>query len=260
MAGAVGDISSNQQQSVVTAGAFFCCLYIFLRCIIVYVPHSKGKFSWIHWAYCMAVTLCAWYLLIRMIPILLNYQYNAMDKVWYMGTYETIAVIITWIWAKNKCHKQLMTASIMVIKSQPEISCCKFTKWRKRCFTLLLTLLIFQIAFAVLGIILGWLSDELSYFMLLPFKAGQLDIISGYPNLVYFVLTYQFIAAKYIMHTLMLITFTKVSQFACQSNLEWMKSSSFHLLGLTDLSAKHPRTFGKFFWTYLFSWYWKPAL
>ena len=187
---------------------------------------------------CLAVTLCAWYFLIRMIPILLNYHYNAMDKVWYMGTYETIAVITTWILAKNKCHKQLMTASIMVIKSQPETSCCKFTKWRKRCFTLLLTLLIFQIAFTVLGIILGWLSDELSYFMLLPFKAGQLDIISGYPNLVYIVLTYQFIAAKYVIHTLMLITFTKISQFAYQSNLEWMKSSSFHLLGLTDLSPE----------------------
>ena len=237
MAGAVADISSNQQQSMAETEAALRRLYMFLCCIGVYVPHSKSKCSWIHWAYCMAVTLCAWYLLVRMIPILWYDQYNAMDKVWYMGTYATIAIIITWIFVKNKRNKQLMNASIMVIKSLSEKSCRKFTKWCKWCFVMVLVLIIFNIVLAMLCIIFGWYSEELILFMLLPFKAGDLNIISEYAYMIYIIVAYNFITIIYVTHTLMLISFTKISQFAYESNLEQMKRASSHLPGLSDLSA-----------------------
>ena len=237
MAGAVGDISSNLQQSVAAAEAALHNLYKFLRGVGVYVPSNKTICSWIHWTYCMAVTLSAWYLYIRIFPILWSDQYDAMDKVWYIVTYVGVAAIVTWLFTKNKRNVELLNATKIVIKTLPEKSCQKFTKWCKICFIVLVVLCLAEFVGIVLAIVFEVYTEKLYMFLLHPFSPGELDRISESFYLFYVYLTYSFMLTIFIMNTLMLVAFTKISRFAFQSNFDQLKKVSSHLPQLSDLTS-----------------------
>ena len=237
MEGAVGDISSNLQQGVAAAEAALHNLYKFLRGVGVYVPSNKTICSWIHWAYCMAVTLSVWYLFIRINPILWSDQYDAMDKVWYIGTYCGLAAIVTWIFATNKRNVQLLNATKIVIKTLPETSCQRFTKWCKICFIVLVVLSLCQLVGTVLAIVFEVYTERLYIFLLHPFSPGELDRLSESLYLFYVYLTYSFMTTMCITNSLMLIAFTKISCFAFQNNFDQLKKASSNLPELSDLTS-----------------------
>ena len=243
MEGAIGDIdiANSSQQSVAAAEAALHHLYMFLRCLGVYVPISKSKCSWIHGAYCIAVTLSSWYLLFRLYPILLSDQHDAMDKVWYISIYAGFAAIVTWIFVKNKCNVQVFNTSIIFIKTLPEKSCIKFAKWCKIGFFLLTLSILSQFIlfigrFAVLTIF-EWYNEEFYHFNLLPFNPNELDTTSEYFYITFICVIYYVTITQYSIHTLMLIVFTKFSQFAYENNFEQIETTFSCLPQLSDLAT-----------------------
>ena len=134
------------------------------------------------------------------------------------------------------CNFYNLHASITIIKTLTEKRCKQIAKWCKICLILMITLLAVQLIRGTVVTIFNGYTEELYLFMLLPFKPDELGEISEHFYVILIILTYYVIITLFTSHTLMLIVFTKISQFAYKRNFDQMEEASFSLPQLSDLA------------------------